>query len=395
MKTVEQAKQILFETISLNQTKEIEITDALNYVLAEDVYSPIDLPSFNQSAMDGYAVCSGGNLNRKEFDIVGEIKAGDTSTIQLNPSEGVRIFTGAEVPKTADVIIVQEKVSVVANKIKLTDSYKINDHIRFKGAQIKTGDLAIKKFTVLTPGAIGFVAMLGLNKVKVYSHPNVSIIVTGNEIVTPGEALVGAKVYESNSYAISSALKQMGIENIHCSRAIDEESILEKKVEEAISISDVIILTGGISVGKYDLVYDTLQKFGTEVLFYKVLQKPGKPILAGKINNKLVFALPGNPASALVCFYEYVYPSILKMIGMEKFELRKMAIKSTNEIIKKEGRALFIRSKITDDGVIELKGQGSDMLKAFAESDSFIYLAHDKNKVDENEVVEVHLLPGY
>jgi molybdopterin molybdotransferase len=393
MKTVEQAKQILFDHIYPNNEIEIAISDALNHVLADDIFSSIDLPSFNQSAMDGFAVCTGNNLTLKAFEIIGEIKAGDDSTVQLKPGQGMRIFTGAKVPETADTIIIQEHVTFANNKIETAESYHLNNHIRQKGTQIKTGALALKKGTILSPGAIGFIAMLGLNKVKVLAQPSVSIIVTGNEIISPGEKLEGTKVFEANSFAIAAALNQMNIHQINCSRAIDVAVELENSVANAINSSDIIILTVGISVGKYDLVYETLQKFGIEVLFYKVLQKPGKPILAGKIGNKLVFALPGNPASALVCFYEYVYPSIRKMIGMEHFELKIIKAKSVNEINKKEGRALFIRSKMIDEGVMELDGQGSDMLKAFAESDSFIYLAHDKNKIAKGEEVEVHLLP--
>lgn len=393
MVTVEEAKQLLSENTPTFGLEEVPIADALNYVLAEDVFSPIDLPSFDQSSMDGYAVCSENNFDRKEFTVVGEIKAGDDLSVQLSEGEAVRIFTGAAVPPSADSIVIQENVNAVDGKIILTKSYKRADHIRFKNSQIKQGEQALKKGSVLNPGAIGFLASLGLNKVKVYARPSVSIVVTGNEIISPGEVLVHGKVYESNSFSIVAAMQQMNITVCEIYRVRDEKEKLHQILSDAISNSDIVILSGGISVGKYDLVYDALQEFGIKVLFYKVSQKPGKPVLAGKIGDKLIFALPGNPASALVCFYEYVYPSIRKMTGFGNFELKKIRLKSDREIMKKEGRALFIRSKITDTGVLELEGQGSDMLRSFAMADAFIYLREEQGMVKQNEEVEVHLLP--
>lgn len=393
MVTVEEAKKIVFENIQPTKSVEAKINDALNFVLAKDIFSPIDLPSFNQSSMDGYAINFGNDFDIKEFEIIGEIKAGDDEIFILEIGQAVRIFTGAAVPLSANAIIIQENAEEINGKIIVQSTYKNGDRIRIKGSQIKFGELALTKNTILNPASIGFLAMLGIEKVKVFSKPSISIIITGNEIVAVGSALKNGKIYESNSYMLESALTQMNLKIQNKYFVEDHKNILKRKIEIAINDSEILILTGGISVGKYDFVLEILNELGVKTFYYKIFQKPGKPMFAGKINDTYIFALPGNPASALVCFYEYVFPAIRKMIGIKNFELKKIFLKTINEIKKKEGKAAFIRSKICDDGIVELKEQGSDTLRSFSEADSFIYLHQMKGNVNQNELVEVHLLP--
>jgi len=395
MVKVEEAKRLLFEEIQRSKSVKVKIADALGCVISQDIFSPIDMPLFDQSSMDGYAVCSGNDFSRKEFTVVGEIKAGDDISVGLSPGECVRIYTGAAVPESSDAIIIQENTEEKNGKISVRLEYKKSDHIRLKSSQIKKGELALKKNMLLNPAAIGFLAMLGIETVEVFLNPKISIIVTGNEIVRVGEELKRGKIYESNSVVLNAALKQMNINVNHQFTVEDDKNELKKKIELAIADSDILILSGGISVGKYDFVFDALKELGTKETYYKIYQKPGKPMFAGKLKGTFVFALPGNPASALVCFYEYVYPSIRKMCGFVNYELRKLMLKTVSGIKKKEGKAAFIRSKITDEGVMELEGQGSDMLRSFSEADSFIYLDLDKGNITQNELVEVHLLPVY
>lgn len=393
MVTVEEAKRLLFLQVQRSEVVEVDILQSLNCVLARDIFSVIDLPSFDQSSMDGYAVASGNDSERKVFDVIGEIKAGDDPTIELMTGQAVRIFTGAALPKGADSIVIQEKVEEKNGQLFLQENCKKGDCIRRKSSQIKKGDLALEKGSVINPAAIGFLASLGIVKVSIYKKPLVSIIVTGNEIIQAGEELTNGKIYESNSFSLRAALMQMGIEVNNVFTVEDEKEELRNKIETGLNGSDIFLITGGISVGKYDLVHGTLSELGVETIFYKVAQKPGKPFFAGKLKNKMIFALPGNPASGMVCFYEYVYPAIRMMRGFKNTALRSVRLKSLKEINKKEGRAVFIRAKTIEDGVMELEGQDSNMLRSFAQADAFIYIKQETQTIKQNEEVEVHLLP--
>jgi len=393
MISVEEAKRLLFERVEKSASVMIELTEAQGSVLAEDVFSPIDLPSFNQSAMDGYAIAAK-EKNKREYEVVGEIKAGDPGSIHLKPGQAVRIFTGAAVPETADAIVIQENTIRVNGSVQLITEFKTGDCIRVKGSQIKKGELALRKDSMLNPAAIGFLASLGISKVKIFQKPVISIIVTGNEIISPGDNLQPGEIYESNSYSLAAALNQMHITPKNILKAVDEKNDLTNKFENCLKDSGIIILTGGISVGKYDLVHDLLSDAGAETIFYKVAQKPGKPFYAGTLNNKFLFALPGNPAAVLVCFYEYVYPVIRMMMGLETPELISVRLQVLETIIKKENRALFIRAKKTNDGVMPFEKQDSNMLRSFAEADSIIYVPNEKENINKGELVEVHLLPS-
>ena len=393
MVSVEQAKNLLFKQVSKSETIEIDISNAVGCVLAEDIFSPMDQPEFNNSSMDGYAVTSTDNSDQRQFEVIGEIKAGDSNNFNLKPGQAVRIFTGAIVPDTADSIVIQEKAEARDGFIYLTENYIKGAFIRTAGSMMKKGELALEKGFILNPASIGFLASMGIFKINVYKNPEVSIITTGDEIVKPGMNLKPGQIYESNSFSLAAALNQMSIWPGNILTAGDKKDDLRNKVKIGLESSDILILTGGISVGKYDLVYDTLKEFGIETIFYKVAQKPGKPFFAGKLDGKFVFALPGNPAAVLVCFYEYVYPVIRLIQGFEKAGLQVLKLKLLKTIKSSEDRAQFIRAKINGDGVTPLDGQDSFMLHSFAMANALIYVPNGTEVINKNEMVEVHLLP--
>lgn len=393
MISVEEAKQLLFAQVLKSKPVEVNFIEAFGCVLAEDIFSPIDLPSFDQSAMDGYAVSAANEKHKKQFEVIGEIKAGDSASYVLQSGQAVRIFTGAAIPESADAVVIQERVERVNGSIHLSDDFKKGDCIRQRGSQIKKGELALKKDTVLNPAAIGFLASLGIIKVKIYKTPEVSIITTGNEIVKPGSDLQPGEIFESNSFSLHAALKQMHVEPKKNCSVNDDKEALRTKIEKCLIDSDITVLTGGISVGKYDLVYETLKELNVETIFYKVAQKPGKPFFFGKLNDKLIFALPGNPAAVLVCFYEYVYPAIRMMQGFQNTTLPSLKLKLLKDIPKKEDRSLFIRAKRMNDGIMPLEKQDSNMLRSFAEADALIYIPNERKEINQGDEVEVHLLP--
>jgi len=392
MISVEEAKRLLFAQVEKSKAVQVDISDAAGCVLAEDIFSSIDLPSFDQSAMDGYAVATASE-NKKRFELVGEIKAGDTSSIHLQSGQAIRIFTGAALPKGADAIIIQEKVESVNSSIHLSGDVKKGDCIRFKGSQIRKGELALRKNILLNAASIGLLASLGFRKIPVYQKPVVSIIVTGNEIIQPGNNLHAGQIYESNSFSLNAALQQMHLTAKNIFTATDDINSLKDNFSNCLADSDIVILTGGISVGKYDLVYELMNQFKVKEIFYKVAQKPGKPFFTGTLNGKLIFALPGNPAAVLVCFYEYIYSVIRMMQGFENAAMRSSKEKILQEVIKKEDRALFIRAKKTIDGVVPLEKQDSNMLGSFTEANCLIYVPNEKQIIKKGEEAEIHFLP--
>ena len=393
MLSVEEAKHILFSQIQLSAVIDTPVMQAYGNVLAEDILSPIDLPLFDSSSVDGFALATKGARDLSHFEVIGEIKAGDNTDFALQPGQAVRLFTGASVPASADTVVMQEKTKFEHNSLELTAPFTEGTFIRRQGSQIRKGEIALKKGVFLNPGAIGFIASLGIASVKVYSKPAISVIATGNEIIQPGNPLQGGEIYESNTYALVAALQQQHISTEHIGTIHDDKEALRAKIESFLQDSDILLLTGGISVGKYDFVYETLQEIGVETIFYKIAQRPGKPFYAGKIGNKLVFALPGNPASVMVCFYEYVYPSIRMMRGFADASLSVLKMKILKDVTNPEDRAVFIRAKQMEDGVMPLDKQDSGMMLSFAGGNTLIYIPNGRENVKAGEIVEVHLLP--
>ena len=389
MVTVEEAKNKLFKNIPILPQELIRIETAGSRVLCEDIYSSISLPPVNQSAMDGYAL----KLHKgNKYELIGEIKAGDNPKIRIKKGQAVRIFTGAAVPADADCIVIQEIVQE-GNKYIIVGDYtpKKNDNIRLIGSHIQKGEIALKKGTMLNPASIGFLVSLGIKHIKVYKNPIVSIVTTGNELQQAGKPITAGKIYESNSFALSSALKEIGIHPKFTAQLRDDKKTLHLTIQKLLRISDVLILSGGISVGKYDLVKETLHKLGVREIFYKVAQKPGKPLFAGRKGGKIIFALPGNPAATLTCYYEYVYPAIRKIQGFSEYFMPKKYVKTSEAIRKKTDRAYFLKGRITHNGVLPLEGQESYIMKSFAEANALIYLPLEKGDIEKGEEVEVHL----
>jgi molybdopterin molybdotransferase len=393
MITVEEAKQLLLDEQLMGKTVSRNISEATGFVLAADVFCTMDLPSFDNSSMDGYAVAIDENNPTQIFKLIGEIKAGANIEYTLQTGQAVRIFTGAAIPQTANAIVIQENVVVEDNHIHVNGNIKLGAYIRRKGSMIQQGELALEKGHVLNAASIGFIASLGITYVDAISKPKVSILVTGDEIIKPGNPLLAGQIYESNSYTLQAALQQMNIEVVNMLHATDDETALRSQLNKCLQESDVILLTGGISVGKYDLVYSMMQEFNIQTIFYKIAQKPGKPFYAGKRNNQFIFALPGNPASVLVCFYEYVFGFLRKFSGIENPNLVKTTLPVLKEIKNNEERAQFLRAKIVEEGVMPLEGQDSFMLLSFAYSNAIIYLPKGTTEIKQNDLVEVHLLP--
>jgi molybdopterin molybdotransferase len=391
MITVKEAKEILIANCRESQLTEVTLLEALNLFLAEDIYASINIPSFNQSAMDGYAFKFSDIENN--VTIVDEIAAGDIRKIEIKEGEAVRIFTGAKVPDSCDTVVMQELTNIEDDKLIVKDiGLKLGGNIRKEGHQIKQGDLALEKGTKINSAAIGFLASLGLTRIKVHQKPRVTILSTGDELIQPGNPIQKGQVYESNTIMLKVVLKNIGIDSktVFLPDNLDQTTVA---ISNALSNSDLLILSGGISVGDYDFVKPALEKNGVEQLFYKVNQKPGKPLYFGKKGNCLVFALPGNPAAALNCFYMYVQSAINIQLGNPTPFLKQSLLPIEQDYKIKSGRAEFLKAFINGDTVQLLEGQGSDVLLSFAKANCLVFLNEQTTSVKKGDLVEVHLLP--
>lgn len=389
MISVKEAINKVVNTAGRLEEEELELMNALGSVLAQDVVSPIAMPPFDQSAMDGYALCG----EADSYRVVREVKAGDTEVGDtLIQGEAVRIFTGAMLPEGATAVAKQEIIDREGDVITLQEEVRLGMSIRKKGEEIPLNGLAISKGTLLNPAAIGFLSGLGVQKVGVVKKPKIAIIVTGNELTKAGEELLPGRIYESNSSTLTSVLKYAGFDSTVVT-VKDDYTSTEKSIEKAINENDLTIITGGISVGDYDFVGEALGAVGVKELFYKVKQKPGKPLFYGAKDNKRVFGLPGNPAAVLSCFYMYVLPAIKTMMGIKEPLLEQRKLKITHNFSKKGDRAHLLKARITNEGVEVHTGQSSAMLSSFVEANCLMYLSEEDGEVEAGADVEVYMLP--
>ena len=393
MLTVTEAKKIILEHAVELPTVKLPLSQAAGMVLAEDVYATINIPAYAQSSMDGYAFSFPDWKSNKSLTIKGEMAAGSSETYILSPGNAVRIFTGAPVPPGADTVVMQEKTKIENEQLVIDDENIIQgSNVRLEGSEIKAGDLAVAKESLLMPAAIGFLAGIGITEVLVYPLPVVSIIVTGNELQTPGQPLQQGQVYESNSFSLQAALKQMHIQEVKVYKAEDKLETVKQVLEKALQKSDIVFLTGGVSVGDYDFVAAAAEQNGVEKVFHKIKQKPGKPFYFGIKENKLVFGLPGNPASVLSCFYEYV-ESALRKISKQQTGIRIVQAALTTAFKKAAGLTHFLKGLYDGKTATPLHAQESYRLSSFANANCLIKIEEDVTICEEGQIVEIHLLP--
>lgn len=390
--SVSEAKNLIDKYTGLLNPVIVPLIDAGGHVLSEDVFSKTDVPPFNQSSMDGYALNYSHWKQFGELDLKGEAAAGSRQLAPLEPGQAVRIFTGAPVPEGADTVVMQERTRVDAGKLIVEDENLAEGlNFRPKGIEIKAGALAMEAGSFLTPAALGYLAGVGVSEVSVYPKPSITVILTGNELQVPGEPLQYGQVYESNSFTLKAALIQTVAE---IDFLVVEDTLLKLTAVLAYALekSDVVLLTGGVSVGDYDFVIRAAEANGVDQVFHKIRQKPGKPLFFGKRDEKIVFGLPGNPASVLSCFYEYVLPCLGRMSKRETaLESRKVPL---NMALKKPaGLTQFLKGHYDGKTVSDLKAQESFRLSSFAKANCLIILEEYRTDYTENELVEIHMLP--
>lgn len=386
---VQEAKKIL-QGISLAGDKvQLPLQKALGYWTASPIHAPMHVPSFDNSGMDGYAFAwADGGDSRQLAQVV---QAGTFPDFTLQRGTAVRIFTGAPVPKGADTIVQQEWVRVEENRLffeleKLTQGM----NLRRAGSQCEQGQLILAEGTRITPGTLGLLASLGVEEVSVFAAPQVSIILTGDEVVEVGQALQPGQIYNANGPALLGYLSQLGISAVKVYKVKDDPTEVNRVIGEALASSDVLLLTGGISVGDFDFVKEGLAENGVETLFYKVKQKPGKPLLAGLKGSQLVFALPGNPASVLTCFMQYVKPSLGQWMGNPAAWEQARSYPLATNWEKQVKLTVFLKGRLVAGQVEVMAGQESFNLLSFGSADGLIEIGEDQQSLKEGTLVSFY-----
>lgn len=395
MISVEEAKNIINENLPERIIKAKDIYAVQGLVLAEDIFSQVNLPGFTNSAMDGFAVkwedvSNAGNSSVK-LEIIGESAAGIPFQKEGANGNAVRINTGALIPDEFDTVVPVENVEVEDSTVFIKSVKKKHQNVRYAGEEFKSGDLLLSKNTLLGPPELALLASAGIKSVKVFESPKISIIVTGSELVSYDAETSEAQIRESNGIMLSSLVRESGSNVAEIKRIGDSLDETKEAIKEAELNSDIIILSGGVSVGPHDHVKEASIKNGFKELFWKVNQKPGKPFYFARKDSTLLFGLPGNPVSALICAVHYIFPVLNEFMGSE-FNIKKMKSISANEIINKQNRAHFMRAKIVNEteNKIEIKvldKQASHMLSTLTEADGYILLQPEQKIKSEKEII--------
>lgn len=390
---VEKAQEIIAEQIVRGMVHQVNLLDALNTYSAETILAPIDMPNFDNAAMDGYCFTYGDYKAGIDLQVRYTIQAGDTHQIQLKKGEAARIFTGAAIPEGADTVEMQEKVQEHEQKISIQNTViQAGQHIRLQASQTKKGDILIQQHTYINAGVIGFLAAFGIDKIQVYKKPKIGILVTGNELINTTQIPQKGQIYESNSTSLLALLQEMKLYDNKVVSAKDDLNEISNQVHQLLKEVDILLVSGGISVGDYDYVQEALKQNGVEEIFYKIKQKPGKPIFFGIKESKRIFALPGNPASSFTCFHLYVKPFLLAYLGKENiYRETRMAI-IAQDYVKKTGLTHYLKA-YTDAGKVQLEiGQESYIMQAFSKANCLVELPAESSEIKAGTAVKIILI---
>ena len=399
---VSQAKSLIRNFLDPISTMEyLALRSALGRVLAVDIVSPCNVPNHNNSAMDGYAYNADDSSGEGEttLNIIGTAFAGNPFSGKLGKGECVRIMTGAVLPTGADTVIMQEHVQVSGNLLQFSNPPTRAMNVRYAGEDLKQGQTVLPVGHIMHPADLGLIASLGIGEVKVFRKLRVAFFSTGDELVSIGQPLSEGQIYDSNRYTLFGMLTRLGVEVIDMGVVGDDPQLLETALTSAAASADVVITSGGVSVGEADFMKQLLEKHG-EVLFWKIAMKPGRPLAYGKVGNAHYFGLPGNPVASMVTFYQFVREALLILMGQANPPQHPLLKVTCTEAIRKvAGRTEFQRGLlfIDQDGEWKVKptgNQGSGILRSMSEANCLIVLADDVANLVAGSLVQVQLLDG-
>jgi len=383
---VAEAAQLIISHLPAFQSEKIAIDKAVGLCSAFDVHAPLSLPPFVQSSVDGYAIRFHDLDASDLLSLSAEVVAGCSKATSLKPGSAIRIFTGAPVPLGADTVVMQEFARQSPKGISFDPKpEKKGMYVREVGSHLKEGELVLLKGQRITAAMVGHLSGLGIHEIETLRRPSVAILTTGSEVMEPGTPLSDGKIYDSNKALLSAVLKEQGISPTLVTHVPDNPDQILAEIEKGLEKCDLLIITGGVSVGCYDYVVPMLEKAGITKIFHGVKQKPGKPLYFGKKGSKLVFGLPGNPVSTLVCFHLYI--SSLVQSKSPLF----LQLPLANHFHKKAGLTHFLRGFVKGHQVEILAGQDSYMLHTFTKANCLVSIPEAVETVNKGELVDVRI----
>jgi len=389
MISIAEAQHLILQQTAVLQTEEVQLLEGLGRIISDDIHAPWDMPSADNSAMDGYTF-SHETLQGRYLKVTGFLPAGIERTVPVAPGEAIKIMTGAPIPPGCDTVVPIEDVEEENDDIRLKSDVWSGSHIRKKGENIRSGELVIAFGNILGPPELGMLVSMGLTSLPVYRTPKVAVIATGDELVEVGSIPTAATKINSNSYSIAAQVIETGAKPLMLGIAKDNWGSTREKIMAGLE-ADLIITSGGVSAGDRDHVKEVIQELGGEIMFWKVNMKPGKPFAYAQLNGKAIFALPGNPVSAMVVFEQFVRPALLKMMGHVR--IFRPVIKATITVpVKNKGeRPHLVLSKVSiNDGkyFVETTGdQNSSNLGIMLQANGIIEVAPGETICPGAEVV--------
>jgi molybdopterin molybdotransferase len=391
-------EKALLATTWKTGTEEVAIAKALGRVLREDLKSGLDIPPFNKSAMDGYAVRANDIKKASEkypvkLDVVEDVPAGKKPEKFIKKGQAARIMTGAPMPKGADCVVMVEYTSQPGeSRVSILKKGKAGSNVANAGEDIKKGDKVLLKGALIGPAEMGIASSLGKMRVKVSKKPKVVVMSTGDEVQVPGKKLNPGQIYDSNGYSLVGLALSLGCDAKFVGRVKDSPAALKKKIT-SVKEADMVFMTGGVSVGDYDFVIDLLTEIGVRKVFYKSKIKPGKPTFCGKKGKCLFFGLPGNPVSAMVCFELFARPCIEKMQGKSLMGMKKGMAIMEKGIKVRPGRRKFLRAKVTSQGpkvmITPYYTQKSGVLSSMMDADVLIDVPDKASELKSGQKVNI------
>jgi molybdopterin molybdotransferase len=399
---VAKAREVIARFLQpVTATERLSVRTALGRVLAEDVVSPLNVPAHDNSAMDGYAVRFADLRGDGEatLKVTGTAFAGAPFQGAVKAGECVRIMTGGVVPAGTDTIVMQEHVKAERDRVTIGPGHKKGQNLRRAGEDLKVGQVALKRGLSLRPAEVGLISSLGIGEVTVYRKLRVAFFSTGDELISIGTQPREGQIFDSNRYTIHGMLTRLGCEVLDMGVVRDDRKLLEKAFHDAAAAADVVITSGGVSVGEADFVKALLDQLG-EVVFWKIAMKPGRPLAYGKIGAAHFFGLPGNPVSVMVTFYQFVRDALLVLSGRDPVpQLPTFKVPCISNLKKAPGRTEFQRGILSQDAAgnwsVRVTGeQGSGILRSMAEANCFIILPDAQGNVASGTLVEVQLMDG-
>ncbi|MEM2080780.1 MAG: molybdopterin-binding protein [Candidatus Bathyarchaeia archaeon] len=405
--TFDEAKKVIDERLRRKALggEEIALLDAYNRVLAEDVVASLNIPPFNRSTVDGYAVKAADTFGAEEnqpvqLRICGSVSVGEQPKITVNQGEAAEIVTGAPIPEGADAVVMVEDTDRDGGLLRVYRAVTHDENVMKKGSDIKKGEVVLKAGQVLGASEVGVLAALGLTTAKVFKVPVVAVLSTGAEVTEPGKALLAGKIYDINAYSLSTAVRESGGMPVYLGVVPDDKTALRAALQQALASADMVVTSGGVSVGPKDLTPQTVAELGEPgLLVCGIAVKPGKPTTVALVGEKPVFALPGHPASALLMFHLLVRPVIQRMSGRTVLENKEVKALAGTRMFSARGRRTFVMVKLKRDELkrlvaVPVETGASGAITTLAKAEGFVEIPENQQFVDADEEVTVTLLKG-